>query len=252
MTAILLIILSLIWYFPVYRRQGEVDRLPLRVCLKAIFVGMVPVFLCSILVQGLMGFIPGRNALPQLAKLAVSAFIEAGLVEELAKFTGAYLILKKVQPTRKLDYVLIFGGVGLGFHLTESLMGTSGDGVLLTAVRAVLVLHLLWQYWMAMEYFEYRKGVNAGDKRLLRRTLLFPILFHGLNDFLAFACSEAVLSESQELAAAAFLLFVVWMVVIIVYMVYIMRRVKRVVKESREAVPAAAAEETTAAAPEQP
>lgn len=53
--SVLFFIFSLIWYLPLYFRQGKTDKLPFKYCLLAIFLGMVPVFIVSVAAQVLWG-----------------------------------------------------------------------------------------------------------------------------------------------------------------------------------------------------
>lgn len=251
MPLLIFTIFIFVWYFPVWKRQGTEERLPRWTIAKSIAVGMVPVFLVIILLQVAFGFLQRALPLSPVAFTASDSYLSAALVEETVKFLGAYLVIRKVCPKRKVDYVLIFGAVGLGYEVTETLLLL--DSVIAGLGRGIFALHIIWQFWMGMFYWEYRQAKLRGDRNAARKNLLLafliPVILHGTNDFLAFmaekgfsAVDPAMLENfsgvadlSPELEAAgwwtaALLLF---MAVEIVFQIITFRMALRTAKESR-------------------
>ena len=204
MALIIFLIFIFVWYFPVWRRQGQADRLPRRTIPKAIVCGAIPAFVIIIVLQVLFGFV--RRALPVSERVsqALEAYIGAALVEECVKFFTAYLIIRRIEPKRKVDYVLIFGAVGMGYELTESIIQL--DSVLTGIMRGVFSLHIIWQFWMGMFFWEYRQAKQRGDRRgkCVNFILAFavPILLHGTNDFLAFVNSDLLTKNTDAILNA--------------------------------------------------
>ena len=248
---LIFIAFDFVWYFPVYRRQGLTDRLPRRTVPVSILVGLIPVFLASIFVQFGGGFL--RRAIPfsEVANLALDSYFDAALVEELMKFLGAYLIVRKVCPKRKVDYVLIFGAVGLGFEVTESLLLM--DSAIAALGRGVFALHIIWQFFMGMFFWEYRQAKQLGDRHGVRKNLCLafgvPIVLHGTNDFLAFMAERALntldaaapetleaveaLAPETEAAGVWMLLLLIFLVVQIVFQIVTFKMALKTAKESR-------------------
>ena len=232
MAAVLFFIFSLIWYLPFYFRQGKTDRLPFKYCLLAIFLGMIPVFIISVGCQVLWGFLGKWLGLTGWAKNAFEAFFTAALTEELFKCAAALFVIKKAKPKRRIDYALLFGGVGLGFGLVEHTIDMTN--VASAIFGSVLALHLFWQYFMGLEYYEYKKRAPGGKIHLVL-ALLVPFLLHGINDFLAFTLSDITqLKDLDDLSAIMILAWVVWIILTLVFIIYMLIRVNRAVKESRQ------------------
>lgn len=245
MSLVIFLIFIFVWYFPVYKKQGQMNRMSKKTVPLTILIGMIPTFIAIILVQIPLGWLLQALSLPDIPRIAFDSFICAALVEELLKFFTAYLILRKVNPQRKVDYVLIFGAVGLGYEVTETLLGL--DSMLAGAFRGVFALHIIWQFWMGMYYWEYRNTSASGKNLAL--TFAVPILFHGLNDFLAFTVENkaagldldllqsvtdvsALTAEQTEFLVWFGVLFL-FMIVEIVFQIATFRRAVRTAKESQ-------------------
>ena len=247
-----------VWYFPVWLRQGMKNRLPKGTVFKSIALGFVPGFLAIIVFQILFGYAERKLNLSGTAYYAVDSFICAALTEELIKFFAARLIIRKVEPKRKVDYALVFGAVGLGYEAVETFLGL--DSVWAGIIRGVFALHIIWQLWMGLFYWEYRqakeRGDRAGVKKNLALVFLVPIFFHGMNDFLAFmaedrlqAMNAAALPENfmtgtslapeAEAAAVWFLILFGFMIVQLVYQIVTFRMALKTAKQSRAADAAA-------------
>lgn len=234
-TILLFIVCSLLWYIPVYKKQGKLDHLSGWKCVISILTGALPVFIVSTLIQIGLGLAMSSVDKHSVPYIVFNAFIVAGVTEELIKFLGALILVKLFKVQRQIDYVLIFGGVGLGFHLLES--GISSSNLLSAVLGSVLVYHMFWQFWMGLNYYECRQASLAGKSRTKFLILAFmvPILLHGINDFIVFMVEELVTSNNEELAAVWALIYLVWFVVFVIFIIITLRKVYRSARNSREA-----------------
>lgn len=251
LSLVIFLIFVFVWYFPVWRRQGKTDRLPRWTILKAILLGLIPGFLAIILLQIAAGYLEKALALSGAAYRASDSYISAALVEECVKFLGAWLILRKAAPKRKVDYALIFGAVGLGYEVTETALGLSGS-LLGGVIRGVFALHIIWQLWMGLYYYEYRRSKLAGDEKGKRKNFLLafgvPVLLHGTNDFLAFMAEDSFnLAQAAGESGAEMTVYAVWIGLLIFFMlaqlvfqIITFKKALRAAEESRklDALPA--------------
>ena len=249
MPLILFVIFVFIWYFPIWIGQGKTNRPSRWTIPLAILFGAIPLAIAAIVLQSFLGYGQRALALPEVANMAVDAFISAGVIEEGLKFLTAFLIIRKVDPKRKVDYVLIFGAVGLGYEITETLLGL--DSIWAGLIRGVLASHVIWQLWMGMFFWELRQAKLRNDAKGVRKNAIrmfaVPVLWHGVHDFIAMittakvdAVDPAVLSNpdaysSPELTVAAVLgiIFLILLLAELVFQIIILRKGLRVAKESR-------------------
>lgn len=242
MAILIFLICAFLWYFPLYKKQGKTDRMPGKFLIFAILAGAIPAFIAIVALQIPIGW--GLNAL-KLSPAAhdfLDAFVSAALVEELIKFLCGYIILRIARPRRCIDCILLFGGVGLGYEITESLMTL--DSTITGLVRGVFAYHIVWQFWMGLFYWRFMQAEKG--KRFGPALAAFgvPMLLHGLNDFICFMFSnvcvpvfaEEALSAAQEKAVTIWLLaFLGFIVVSIVFAIITMKKCFREAKLSREA-----------------
>ena len=253
MPLLLFVIFIFVWYFPIWKRQGKKEKLPRFTIAKAIGTGMIPGFLVIILFQVVLGYLQKALALPVAWDSAFSSFIGAALVEETVKFLGAWLIIRKVKPVRKVDYVLIFGAVGLGYEVTETLLLL--DSVIAGVARGIFAQHIIWQLWMGMFYWEYCRAKENNDREACRKNLVsaffVPFVLHGINDFVAFMAENAmkgmdngmlenmqaagVMTPELESAAVWVAVMLLFMVFEFVFQILCFKKALKVAKQSREA-----------------
>lgn len=236
LTLLLFIVCSLLWYIPVYKKQDKIDRLSAKKCVVSMLVGAFPVFIISTLTQigwGLVVPSAGEQSVPYIF---FKAFIVAAVTEELFKFLGSLLLIKLFKAKRQIDYVLIFGGVGLGFHLLES--GMSSTNLVSAVLGSVLVYHMFWQFWMGFYYYEHRQSALTGNGSIKSLILAFaiPILLHGANDFIVFMVEALTTSNNNDSAAIWILAYLVLLVVIVIFTVITTKKANRSARMSRELV----------------
>ena len=231
-------IFSFVWYYPAYKKQGNVDRLPGKAYRRAILFGIFPATILLLSAQLLLTYVRKLLPLGTVAHNLWEAFLSAAAVEEGVKFLFAWLVIRKFEPKRKIDYALIFAAVGMGYQIAESLMMM--DGVVTALIRGIFAYHVLWQYWMGLYFFDYRQAKARGDEGAARKALLLsvgvPFLLHGLNDFIAFMNGAAVEGGIETEIGAWVFAFLLFVIASIVYLIITMKKVFRAAKESRELV----------------
>lgn len=253
---IIMLAAELLWFLPLFLRQGKLNAAPKKYTVFAILAGLF---------FGIIVGVLGTAAFGMLMKTVAPAYEDtwgykffynlfaAGVAEEFAKFAVAIIFIKLAKPVRKIDYIFIMGGAALGFALTENLMNNiTGSGGI---INALFPMHIMWQFFMGAHYYEAVQAKLAGDKLRRRKELLLafgvPILMHGVYDFMI-DVNQYVIGRLQELDAADALytseraaliaLFIVvfaWMAGVLAFVIVSEVRTAKLVKESRIAEPAA-------------
>ena len=110
----------------------------------------------------------------------IRTFILVGLVEEVLKFLGAKVVMKKesVAPTW-MDAVLCFAIVGISFQLIEDVQYSSGN-IGVAIFRALTPFHFTFAVIMG---YIYGLGKVKGNRFYTVLSVLTPALFHALYDF---------------------------------------------------------------------
>ena len=186
---LVLLIAFLIWFRPVLKREKEHEGYADRKTRTIAFVyGLIPAAIVLLLCQF------GLGALFKLAGIqegtillaALQAFIMYGVIEELTKYGFARLSFIKSKKLKKADIMVLFGLVGMGYEITETLI--TGN-IIAGAIRGFFLAHVMYQFIMGHFYSESLYGGNNGDaakaKRYLFLSFFVPIIIHGINDFLA-------------------------------------------------------------------
>lgn len=238
MSLIVFLICCLFWYLPVYRKQGREGRPEGKVYIKGILLGAFPVILISLLIQILLTRIFRAAGADADTILLLDALLSAAVTEEGMKFLFARRLVRKAGVSRKIDFILLFGAVGMGFQITESLMGM--DGVFHALLRGILAYHVVWQYRMGMYYYDFLTAGETGERKGFPvKALGVPMLLHFVNDYLAFRMDAAVLEEAGPAETFWILAFLGFFVFSVLYLAGTMKKVTRTAKESgKEDLPA--------------
>lgn len=171
-----------------------------------------PGLLASIFVLGMLSTIPagfleliGSNILGALLPESLSAspsgmrifnllfyFIVVGGSEEFVKYCAM-----RIPSWRSPAFNYVFDGVvygaaaALGFATLENIMYVLDTGLVTAGVRAwtAIPLHCIAGIFMGHYYGIAKSAERRGDRarrnRLLRRSILIPMLIHGAYDFIA-------------------------------------------------------------------
>ncbi len=178
------IAISLAWYLPVVKAQGENRVLQTKDYLLIAFkYGFAYTCLLTMVTEITWDIIVKHTPLSGLALNIVSNFFRAALLEELFKFRGFLHAKRKYQLSRKIDFILTAGLIGLVYGFIEKIMlGNVGAVV----VGLICPMHIMWQFNQGGHYYEYEKAKAANDeqtaKKEWRMAILVPFLFHGAWD----------------------------------------------------------------------
>jgi protease PrsW len=165
--------------------RDKYEKEPIRLLLLALLSGaltVIPVFFVEQFLSGLGSFLKG------LAAAAWNAFAVAGFTEELFKYTALYLLIwKSPEFNEKFDGIVYAVFVSLGFAGVENILYVSQGGLstgisrALTAVPAHAIFGITMGFYFGMaKFFEKERSL------LKRKALLYPMLLHGIYDFILF------------------------------------------------------------------
>ena len=164
-------------------RQDKYQKEPVKSLVKAFIGGMIAIPLDIMIVTGL-DLVFGETALAQT--VFFSAFLEAGIPEELCKFIIFMIFIWNDKNFDEyFDGIVYATFIGLGFACVENIEYVFSFGVQTGVVRALLSVpgHFLFGvimgYFLSMAKFQSEKrGVY------LLSGLLLAMLAHGLFDWL--------------------------------------------------------------------
>jgi RsiW-degrading membrane proteinase PrsW (M82 family) len=123
-----------------------------------------------------------------LMAAAWKAFVVAAFTEELFKYLALYfLIWKSREFNDKYDGIVYSVFISLGFAAVENVLYVFGGGVFTGVVRAVTAVpaHAIFGITMGF-YFGMAKFYIKQQQQLKMKALLYPIILHGIYDFILF------------------------------------------------------------------
>ncbi|MBQ6518942.1 MAG: PrsW family intramembrane metalloprotease [Anaerolineaceae bacterium] len=226
--------ISLLWYYPGIKAQGEnrvlttKDYLVIALKYGFLFTSLL-IMITEIIWDGLVK----RTPLTGLALSIVSDFFRAALLEEFFKFRGFILAKRKYKLYRKIDYIMTAGMMGLVYGVFEK--------IVLGNIAAVIVgllcpMHIIWQFNQGSHYFEHDKAKALNDARTaqkeLRLAVFVPFLFHGLWDS-GLDIGVYMLEQSQTVVQVIGIVLITAMVIFgVVYSIKTVRRVCAVARNT--------------------
>ena len=167
---------------------------------------------------------------PLLAQSVMTAFLAAGLTEELAKFLMIAASFKIFRNTVRnvYEYMLIGAAVGFGFTLPEeALYGSDLISFLLRMdfIAGHLVFGIVMTYYLGMA--EHKKITNQGSStKDYLYALLVPILMHTLYD--ACTANNKFLSHNDEnMQSIGIIIGLVWSLAAFVVQIMILLKYKK-------------------------
>ena len=226
-----LILFAFLWGIPIRRKQKACGQLTKKQLKKALLLGLFPAALLILLADNLGGLLleMGGNLVLHLQGLdgsfqttllyqALLCFLVVALFEERIKLRFARRSLRGCEGLTKADTMVLFGAVGLGYEIAETVVFSfQGGGAVMGVLRGIFLSHVMWQMYMGAAWHDAQKlresgGANAGReaKKILRRGFLVPYIIHGVNDFLL-ELAQVLLAEgasgaSEGLGVLVFLL----------------------------------------------
>lgn len=165
--------------------RDKYEKEPLRLLLFALLAGgltVIPIlFLESFLDRFSLLF-------PWLLSAAWRAFAVAAFSEELFKYVALYILIWKSREfNEKFDGIVYASYVSLGFAAVENVLYVMDGGLSTGVVRAITAVpaHAIFGITMGF-YFGLAKFYEKECRSLKQKALLFPILLHGIYDFILF------------------------------------------------------------------
>lgn len=178
--AILPVIVLLIYIY----KQDKYEKEPVRMLALAFLLGILSIPL-ALFLDGVIDVMIGGTSVFYMA------FFQAGIPEEFAKWVLFMLVIWRNKNFDEFfDGIVYMSFIGLGFACVENIMYVFGEQELLSSLRvgvmrAVLSVPAHFLFAVIMGYFlAMAKFVRANRTKYLCFSLLFPILAHGLFDYL--------------------------------------------------------------------
>ena len=168
--------------FYIYFRD-KYEREPFRLLLFALLSGVFIVLPVLVVERSLMRIMP---PLGQFGEAAYQAFLVAASTEELFKFLALYLLIwRSPSFNEQFDGIVYAVFVSLGFAAVENVLYVLEGGYNTALVRAITAVpaHALFGVTMGY-YMGIGRRYEELKKNYLARSLLIPILLHGIYDFI--------------------------------------------------------------------
>ncbi|HPE77261.1 MAG TPA: PrsW family glutamic-type intramembrane protease [Draconibacterium sp.] len=165
--------------------RDKYEREPIGLLLLSLFVGALTVIPILFLESFLSGF---SNIFSGLTAAAWNAFVVAAFSEELFKFIALYLLIwKRREFNDKLDGIVYAVFISLGFAAVENILYVMGNGFGTGVSRAITAVpaHAIFGITMGF-YFGMAKFYEKKQYQLKQKALLYPIVLHGIYDFILF------------------------------------------------------------------
>ncbi len=180
------ILLAYIWFRDKYEKE------PFKMLFTALLLGAFSV-LPILFVEGF--FMQFIGAFTGTTKAFYNAFVVAALSEEFFKFLFLYfLVWKSPDFNEKFDGIVYAVYISLGFAAVENIMYVFDYGARVALTRAFTAVpaHFLFGVTMGF-FFGQAKFYPDRKKKLIRAALIYPILLHGVYDFILMAGHPFVL-----------------------------------------------------------
>jgi len=165
--------------------RDKYEKEPIRLLLYAMVAGgltVIPILFVERFLSGFSGFFPG------LLSAAWNAFVVAAFSEETFKFLALYILIwKSPEFNEKFDGIVYATYVSLGFAAVENVLYVMEGGMSTGVMRAMTAVpaHAIFGVTMGF-YFGLAKFYEKQRQSLKRKALLWPILLHGIYDFILF------------------------------------------------------------------
>ena len=140
-----------------------------------------------------------------LPKALFDAFLVAAITEESFKYLALILLIwKNPNFNEKFDGIVYAVFISLGFAGVENILYVSSYGLHIGWTRALTAVpaHAIFGIMMGF-YFGLARFYPEMRRKLLIRALAFPVIFHGIYDYL--------LMSEQQVLLLLFIPFLVFM-----------------------------------------
>ena len=182
--AVLPVVLLMIFIY----RQDKYQKEPIKSLAKAFIGGMIAIPLDILIVTGIQSILEGTAI---TNTVFYSAFLEAGIPEELSKFLIFMIFIWNDKNFDEyFDGIVYASFIGLGFACVENISYVFSFGFQTGVVRALLSVPGHFLFGVVLGYFLSMAKFHA-EKRgtYLISGLLFAMLAHGLFDWLLMVAS---------------------------------------------------------------
>ena len=210
------------------RAQGNNRLLARKDYLKTAFIyGFCYTCVLIIVTEIIWDSIADRLGLSGITRDILSSFLRAALLEETFKFTGFLLAKRSLKLTRKIDFIMIAGLIGLVYGVVEkAVLGN----IAAVVIGLLIPMHITWQFNQGGHWFEYEKTRSRGE--LLMATAV-PFLFHGCWDSgLDLVVYLFGMEESAAAQAGGGVLLVAMLALGVVYTVRTLKKVRAVARSA--------------------
>lgn len=169
--------------------RDKYEKEPIRLLLFALLAGgltVIPILFLESFLSSFTGLFYGLTA------AAWKAFVVAAFSEELFKYIALYLLIwKSAEFNEKFDGIVYATYVSLGFAAVENVMYVMDGGLSTGIMRAITAVpaHAIFGITMGF-YFGMAKFYEKERAKLKLKALAFPILLHGIYDFILFTGIE--------------------------------------------------------------
>lgn len=202
--AILPVIALLIYVY----KKDKYEKEPIGMLVKAFLLGILSIPLAICFDEIFAEMLPGKTVF-------FEAFFQAGIPEELAKWWLFMLVIWKNKNFNEFfDGIVYASFIGLGFACIENIMYVFDNETFSSAIhtgvmRALLSVpgHFLFAVIMGY-YFGLAKFKENGKFNFLIFSILFPILAHGLFDYILMLSSAFAEQNIEWLGLLLYVLFI--------------------------------------------
>lgn len=196
------------------------NREPLGLMLKLLLFGMLSV----IIILPLESFLSALNIFDGDTFNLYVAFIVAAFSEEFVKWLIVYkFTYSSIFFDEKMDGIMYAVFVSMGFAAIENILYVASSGFTVAILRALTAVPAHMMFGVAMGYYlSLEKFSNRHNKKIIRMSLLIPILFHGIYDY--------ILMSNYHLLLLLFIPFMIFMII------FSFKKTKKFITESKAEV----------------
>jgi protease PrsW len=165
--------------------RDKYEKEPIRLLFFALLTGALIVLPILFVEMFLSRY---TSLFPRYISAAYQAFVVAAFSEELFKFIALYLLIwKSAEFNEKFDGIVYAVYVSLGFAAVENVLYVIDGGMATGISRAITAVpaHAIFGVTMGF-YFGMARFYEMERATLKRKALLYPILLHGIYDFILF------------------------------------------------------------------
>lgn len=169
--------------------RDKYEKEPIRLLIFSLLAGAISV----VPILFLEGFLDSfTESFPGLLAAAWKAFVVAGFSEELFKYMALYLLIWRSREfNEKFDGIVYATYISLGFAAVENVLYVYEGGITTGLMRAITAVpaHAIFGITMGF-FFGLAKFYEKERKSLRLKALIYPILLHGIYDFILFTGIE--------------------------------------------------------------